>query len=362
MDVKGNGHWQTLTEITLGPAAYNYYIFEDTLQAQWLRLLSSVDARLTATLHYSKKYYHQTPSNIFDALADADYKGKVVHAKLYPNHDNFNLSVHSGYVKRGHFVYQKTYEMDKYRFRYTAGLNDSNSLKALDNEIVWHEDQASVILQADTLRLRLPKGKGTYYPASFRNIRELESERIMANIHGTLYEVPLLEVGRNPNYLLMRPVATHHKMISDMATWNGLLVLSGVKIPCPCRQAEHIIGDKHEQIALWIGGIDDLWKSGKPVGVGGPWKNTKVKAGEKSDKYLMTGYDKKTLTLWADSDVTISILVYTTQYLPQAVEYKKIRIKANETIIHRFPDAYSAHWVQFMADKVCIVSGIFTYE
>ena len=47
------------------------------------------------------------------------------------------------------------------------------------------------------------------------------------------------------------------------------------------------------KLGLWFGAIDDLWKLGKPVGVGGPWKHTAVKAGKPSDAYLMTGYDKK---------------------------------------------------------------------
>ena len=45
---------------------------------------------------------------------------------------------------------------------------------------------------------------------------------------------------------------------------------------------------------------------GKPRGDGGPWKDTKVKAGTASDPYLMTAYDRKSLTLSADRDVTLT--------------------------------------------------------
>ena len=55
--------------------------------------------------------------------------------------------------------------------------------------------------------------------------------------------------------------------------------------------------------------VDDLWKLGKPIGEGGVWKNTNIKAGESSLPYLMTGYDKKKLSLTADKDVTITIEV-----------------------------------------------------
>ncbi len=60
---------------------------------------------------------------------------------------------------------------------------------------------------------------------------------------------------------------------------------------------------------LWFGAIDDLWKLGKPVGEGGVWKNTNVKAGEPSLPCLMTGYDRKKVMLTADRNVLIRLEV-----------------------------------------------------
>ena len=51
------------------------------------------------------------------------------------------------------------------------------------------------------------------------------------------------------------------------------------------------------KVAVWVGAVDDLWSFGKPIGEGGPWKDTVVTAGQRSDPYLMTGYDQKHLTL-----------------------------------------------------------------
>ena len=108
----------------------------------------------------------------------------------------------------------------------------------------FSEDDASVILISKENRsivgqkgnrtvLRLPKGPESY-SASFsfghpRMHREVESERMLANIHGTFYEVPFWIVGQAPLYTKMRPVSTHNKQISDFTTWNGLLVLAGLK-------------------------------------------------------------------------------------------------------------------------------------
>ncbi|MEI3117686.1 MAG: hypothetical protein V8T12_01250 [Parabacteroides johnsonii] len=59
------------------------------------------------------------------------------------------------------------------------------------------------------------------------------------------------------------------------------------------KENPHIIISDDGKAAVWVGVIDDLWTLGKPVGHGGPWKNTDVKAGIASDPYLIGFYDKK---------------------------------------------------------------------
>ena len=61
--------------------------------------------------------------------------------------------------------------------------------------------------------------------------------------------------------------------------------------------------------AVWLGTVDDLWKLGKPRGEGGPWKETAVRAGEPSDPYLFTGYDRKSLTLRHDATEPVKIRI-----------------------------------------------------
>ena len=73
-----------------------------------------------------------------------------------------------------------------------------------------------------------------------------------------------------------------------------MLTLSGIRKDA--RTSNSVYMNKEKTAGLWFGSIDDLWKLGKPVGHGGPWMNTLVKSGAMSDPYLMTGYDKKTLT------------------------------------------------------------------
>ena len=60
-----------------------------------------------------------------------------------------------------------------------------------------------------------------------RGVREVVSERYLAHIHGTFYEIPRLETKTVPDFRRMKPVASHRARIADFATWRGLLVLAG---------------------------------------------------------------------------------------------------------------------------------------
>jgi hypothetical protein len=82
----------------------------------------------------------------------------------------------------------------------------------------------------------------------------------------------------------------------------------------------------------------------KPVGVGGPWKDTAVKAGEPSDPCLMTGFDKKSLTLSADKAVKVRVEVDLTGTGLWRT-WQTLDVTPGKATEYRFPDAFSAYWV-----------------
>jgi hypothetical protein len=90
----------------------------------------------------------------------------------------------------------------------------------------------------------------------------------------------------------LKPVATHNKRFTDFCPWRGLVVIAGCRSDLQV-DSEHFRVSDDGKTGLWLGDYDDLWKLGKPVGIGGPWKNSDVLAHIPSDPYLMTGYDKK---------------------------------------------------------------------
>jgi len=228
--------------------------------------------------------------------------------------------------------------------------------------LVSRENRSIVGKKGNHTVLRLPRGNPAFDQPLFfghpRMHRELESERMVANIHGTFYEVPFWIVGQPPLYTKMRPVSSHTKQISDFSTWNGLLVMGGLKPGA--QSSEHVYLSKDGRASLWFGGIDDLWKLGKPVGIGGPWKNSKVEAGEPSDPYLMTGYDQKTLVLQADKDCKIRAEIdvdHWTGFHP----YKTFNLKAGKKLTVQFPKGFAAHWIRFRSNLNILASAQLTY-
>jgi hypothetical protein len=198
-----------------------------------------------------------------------------------------------GELKLRHIEDKAAYEFAKSKTRIPAG--------------VLTVDDASVIFTDDSgKRWRLPKGDPAFDRDGLigpcRVDREVATERDLFNAHGTFYELPADNAG---GFAKIRPVATHNRQIHDYCSYRGLFIMTGVTSDAP-KTNPHIIRSDDGKAALWVGAIDDAWKLGKPHGAGGPWKNSAVKAGQPSDPYLMTAYDRKSLSLSHNAKNTVT--------------------------------------------------------
>jgi hypothetical protein len=156
-------------------------------------------------------------------------------------------------------------------------------------------------------------------------------------------------------------VCTHGKRITDFCSWRGLLVMAGIR--ADAKPDGHTFVSEDGQAGLWCGDIDDLWRMGKPRGVGGPWQETAVEPGVPSDPYLMTGYDRKMVELFHDGDQEVTFTIQV-DFLCRGTwqTYDQIGVPPGERVTHTFPDGYSAHWVRLVVDRACKGSARFTYE
>ncbi|MDF1755121.1 MAG: discoidin domain-containing protein [Verrucomicrobiales bacterium] len=188
-----------------------------------------------------------------------------------------------------------------------------------------------------------------------RVCREVATERDLLNLHGTFYELP----ARNAQGLAkVRPVSTHNLAIHDFCSHNGLLFFTGLDSETT---GDHIFRSEDGKAAVWAGVVDDLWKLGKPRGKGGPWKNTKVKAGKPSDPYLMTAYDKKSVTIESTSPTSITLEVDidgTDLWIP----YQSFDVAPENTVEHQLPDGFSAYWIRAVSKDDSEVTVQFEYR
>ena len=195
--------------------------------------------------------------------------------------------------------------------------------------------------------------------AQLRLSREVATERDLFNCHGTFYELPAENAD---GFAKIRPVASHPYRIHDYASYRGLLVMTGVN-PEEGDINPHIIVSEDKKAAVWVGAIDDLWRLGKPVGRGGPWKNSMVKSGQASDPYLIGFYDKKEMSLSHDLEEEVSFIV---EMEPLGnggwMKYMEISVPAGEVYKYTFPENFHARWIRFKAGKDCKATAWLVYE
>lgn len=230
-------------------------------------------------------------------------------------------------------------------------------------------DNISAILRTyingEWKRYRLPKGSKAYDQTSateWMRIREVETERALMDCHGIFYEIGYHTYGNQ--LWAIKPVSRHLRVIPDFCSWRGLLVLGGNQAtPMKFGPKDRNPLAGQPQAGLWFGKTDDLWNFGKPAGFGGVWYHTSVKANEVSVPYLMTGFDKKSVHLYHDSEETVEFTIQT-DFMGNGdfQTFQKISVQSGEYIHFEFPDAYSAHWMRLSTNKSCAATAIINYN
>jgi hypothetical protein len=352
VDAKGNGSWHEINRVIV--PAHGYAFVDLKARGAWIRLRTDRDSTMTtAFFHYSDRDRRSNkPDSMFANLDVKNSKPGVIYAR-------------GANLRSLRFASESTGCYDMGADLKLVATNDLSGLDwALKNyavpKNVYSVDEASVVFVDDLgKRWRLPRGDASFTAGANERIdREVCTERDLFNCAGIFYELPADNAG---GFAKIRPIATHNRHITDYCSYRGLLVMSGVS--AEARASEHIVKSDDGKCALWIGAVDDLWKFGKARGVGGPWKNSPVKANKPSDPFLMTGFDKKTLTLSHAANRRLNVRVeidFTGN--GSWVTYREFVVPAGKTIEHSFPESFSAYWVRLVADQNTKATGQFRYE
>jgi len=368
IDRKGDGTWTDYATVAVGEGGYAYHVFGADFDAAWIRVRAGAACRATAYFHYASPRPAKAGEDaIFASLPKAGDTSPWCAGLIKPSAHNTNLRFIPTTVdaagkaaQAGHFEVDKT-------MAFTASDDEAKKAAALKLGTVKQDftvDDASVIMEAKGQRFRLPKTHAAYdkpFAAGRpRGIRECVSERYLANIHGTFYELPRSSGQHHSGLEMIKPVATHGRKIMDFCTWRGLMVISGVRTGAKADGNTFTSADG--KLGLWFGGIDDLWRLGKPVGRGGPLRDTAVMPGKPSDPYLMTGYDRKRVELSHNADGEVPFSIEVNFDHNGFVHYKTIAVAAGKTVSHEFPAGFNAHWVRVSVDKACKATAWFVYE
>lgn len=366
VDRQGNGQWAELTTIEVPANGYASHIFAAEEAGQWVRIYpKSAATGVTAWFHYASEDTRTSqPAAIFDGLATAgsvDTLGGVMRGL---GNDRRTL----GLIAQNRLNEERQmYELDA-ALAFEPVALENETLRApvrraaQPTDIPIRIDNASVIVEEDGRRWRLPVSPHYAEHTSFgtvlgpaRVVREVATERDMLNVGGTFYELPARNAGGLQH---IRPIASHPFAIHDFCSYRGLMLITGID-----RDADgpRIYKSPAGDAAVWVGVIDEFWQMGKPVGTGGPWHDSPVKADQPSDPYLMYGYDRKHLSLTSDKPATITIQIDPTG-TGTWFDYATLDVAPGQPTEHTFPVGFNAHWVRFVLDADATATASLTYE
>ncbi|MPR33059.1 hypothetical protein [Salmonirosea aquatica] len=367
VDTDGKGNWKELRSVEAKPNQAVAVVFSTSDKGEWVRVKSSNSTKATVNFNYhDASRFAKNQDKIFDGLASIG-NNKYLGGLMYGLGDNRRaLGLLAGQFENGKYTENGYYELDS--AMNLVRKDDPKTAQfirekfAIPKNVMKVEGSSVLIVDDSGRRWRLPLGDEKFTKetnaGNLRIAREVATERDLLNAHGTFYELPAENAD---GFAKIRPVASHSLGIHDYASYRGLLVMTG--IDSKASNGEHIITSNDGKAKIWAGTIDDLWKLGKLIGHGGPWKDTQVKAGTPSDPYLIGFYDKKSLKLSHKStqSVTFQIQVNPIGHGPW-MTYKEITIKPGETFTYDFPKEFEARWIRFAADQDCAATAWLRYE
>lgn len=380
IDIRGDGHWTKVRGFTI---AHCNGVSLDNLKGAWIRLIAKKDAKkVTAFFNYANRDCRNrahlgsgsllSGNGLFSGLARSSFAASRGILRCGKGDEKLPLEM----VQEGELYIMTPGEDGKLQLVKT---DDAATREAVEREMRLDPfedlgdsyDAASAIITDDAgNRWRFPRAdvsacNDRQKLAAFglvknttertgRLCRECCTERDLLNLSGIFYELPAENAG---GFAKARAITTHNSGIYDFCTWRGLFVISGVATNAV--ESEHIVKSDDGKAALWVGVADDLWKLGKPTGVGGVWKDTPVKAGVASDPFIMTGFDQKKLTLSADRDVTVKIEIDITGS-GTWIELKRYPLVAGKEVTDDL-SVIRAYWIRATADKDCTATMQMAY-
>ncbi len=366
VDKTGNKNWKELKRLTIKAGESVNVEFNEKESGEWIRVKTDLPTTATVSFNYSGVENRKTsPSTIFKGLAEVT-DTKAIGGLMYVLGNNRRaLGISAVNFENGQETEAGYYELDAKLNLLKKDYPETHTFikekMAIPENVIEIGESSILVIDVSGRPWRLPLGHEKFRDLTnatqLRLSREVVTERDLFNAGGTFYELPAAISG---DFAKVRPIASHNFRIHDYASYLGLLVMTGID---PETEAgEHIIRSEDGKAAVWLGSIDDLWEVGKPIGHGGPWKNSAVKAGNPSDPYLIGFYDKRSLEISHDSKEPVTFKIEVEPNGNDAwMLYKEVTVKPGETFKHEFSDVFEVRWIRFKADKNCSATAWLEY-
>ncbi|BBE16475.1 hypothetical protein AQPE_0614 [Aquipluma nitroreducens] len=368
IDTKGNNTWKTLKTVTAKAGEAVNLIFTAQETGEWVRVKTDKATKATVHFFYTQKDKRNAKADqIFAGLAPVSASETNAGLLWGLGNNRRKLGILAGTINDQKWTENGYYELDS--LMNLVKKDDAKTASfirekfAIPQQVVTFGESSVLIVDEQGRRWRLPKGNAKYADltgkALLRICREVATERDLLNCAGTFYELPAENAD---GFAKIRPIASHNFRIHDYVSYRGMLVMTGIDAKA-AKGNSHVVTSSDGKAAVWAGAIDDLWQMGKPVGEGGSWKNSAVKAGVASDPYLIGFYDNRSLKLSHDSKetVTFTIEVEPIGHGPW-MTYQTVSVKSGETFEYSFPESFQSRWIRFTADKDCSATAWLKYE
>lgn len=364
-DMLGDNSWITLKTVEVSAESSAFLTFDDSVKPEWVRVRVDKATNTTVSIvHIENETRTVRWHNMFDGLARIDQNEAHSKGLLYGLGDNRRALGVWATTSTGESAY---YELDgNLNFEIKEDEKTARFIEtkmAIPKNVVSLDGYSIKIVDDKERSWRLPIScyelhNDMAINGSLRICREVVTERDLFHCHGTFYELPAENAD---GFAKIRPISSHPFKIYDYASYRGMIVLSGVNDENV--RNEHIIRSSDNKVALWLGSIDDLWKLGKPIGMGGPWNETVVKTGELSDPFLIGFYDNRKMSLSHQSTGEVEFITEVDATGDGVwTEFKRFKVMPGEKLEYRFPISFQARWIRFSTDKPATVTALFDYR
>lgn len=364
VDKQGNNQWLNLKKVLVAPNSSAYVEFTPEEKGTWVRVVTNKNTSASVSFAYTTD---DNRSNVADAMFNGISTidaGKSLGGLLYGLGDNkraMGILANNNDGEIGYYEIDENMNIVKKEDDKTASFIRTKF--AIAKNVIEVEKGSVLIVDAKGRRWRLPLGDNAYKEPSLngelRICREVATERDLLNCFGTFYELPAENAD---GFAKIRPISSHNLRVEDYASYRGLLIMTGIAKDMVGKNP-HIFASKDKKVAVWAGTIDDLWNLGKPVGFGGPWVDTAVKANEVSDPYLISHYINRSLSLSHKGNETVNFRI---EVDPTGdgtfVEYTRFAVKAGEKFNYTFPEGFQVRWIRFTTDKDVVATAWLDYK